>query len=55
MLTLKISALFDDSANGTDPITVDYISDLLSQNGSKLLQLYCNYIPSHALDSIFVK
>lgn len=35
--------------------TRDYISDLLSQNGSKLLQLYCNYIPLHALDSIFVK
>lgn len=35
--------------------TRDYISDLLSKNGSKLLQLYGNYIPSHALDSIFVK
>lgn len=35
--------------------TRDYISDLLSENGSKLLQLYGNFIPSHALDSIFVK
>lgn len=53
MLTLKISALFDDSANGTDPIISPIFR--VSKNGSKLLQLYCNYIPSHALDSIFVK
>lgn len=49
MLKDKCTVRWQCERNGPD-----YISDLLSKNGSKLLQLYGNYIPSHALDSIFL-